>query len=366
MELLYKPDWAEAKERICAFWKGESIGRPFLCITAPTGERKRLDPPPTYREKVLDIDFRLRDYEEELKTTYYGGEAVPCFWPDLGPDFTSACIGGESVIANRPADAEIPGTIWAMPVIDDWDRDLPKIELDTENVWYKRGMEFTKIAVKQGVGKYLVEILDVDGGMDTAAGLRGTERLCMDLIECPEKIGILLEIIREGNRNIIEKLYSIVKNSQGGMINTHKLFAPGITYNMRSDFSYMIDPAMFRELVLPYMLRESETVDYIMFHTHTEDAETNIKNRLNYLDVILDIPRVQTVEWSCLGLSIDVKLTGIRRILESGKTAFLFSKPNEVLEITKRLGKHDACRVLHIVRASSVAEAEDILIKLEK
>ena len=366
MDLLYKPDWDAARERITAFWKGEDIGRPFVMVTAPIGERKAMPYAGTLREKILDFDYRIRDEEETLRTTYYGGEALPCVWPDFSPDFTSACIGGDLEIADRPADSPTMGAVWAKHTLDEWERDLPGIGFRADSVWYNRGVEYTRAALSSGRGKYLVESLDVDGGMDTAAGLRGAERLCADILDCPENVGLLLDRIREGNRAVVERLYSLVKDSQGGMINTYRIYAPGKTYNMRSDFSFMISPGLFRELVLPYMIKESEISEYTLFHTHTEDIDHNSKNRLEYLDVILDIPRVHAVEWPCPASPSDVRIEGFRRILERGKTALTYAMPERILEMTKRLGRAERSRVMFITQTSGKKEAEQFLLKLEK
>jgi len=366
VELLYKTDWNAAKSRIDAFWKGESIGRPFVCITAPSGERKQIKYTRSFKEKVLDYDYRIKDEEETLKSIYYGGEAVPCVWPDFSPDFTAACIGGDLDIAGRSADAPIGGAFWAKHILNDWEQDLPKIRFDPESIWFKRGVEYTQLAVQRGAGKYLVESLDVDGGMDTAAGLRGAERLCMDLIDCPENVGRLLDKIREGNRQVVKNFYSLVKDSQGGMINTYRIYAPGKTYNMRSDFSFMIHPDLFREVVLPYMIKESETADYIIFHTHTEDVETNPKNRMKYLDVILDIPRVHAVEWCCPGCSLEARVPGMKRILEKGKFALTAGSADQMIELSSHFSKTERNRLIFMTWASSVKQAEDFLINLEK
>jgi hypothetical protein len=366
VKLLYKPDWDAAKKRIEAFWKGESIGRPFVLVTARTGEKKQIEYKGSFREKLLDIDHRVRDEEETIKTVYYGGEAVPCVWPDFGPDFTSACIGGGLELADRPADAHTMGAVWAKHTLGDWEKDLPGIKFDPDCIWLKRGIDYTRLAINRGKGKYLVESLDIDGGMDTAAGLRGAERLCTDILDCPENVGELLDKIREGNRQITETLYSLVKDSQGGMINTYKIYAPGKSYNMRSDFSYLISPGLFREIVLPYMIKESEISDYIIFHTHTEDIDRNPENRLKYLDVILDVPKVHAVEWSCPGNSPGARFDGVKRILERGKMAVMWASPGQIIELTRRLGKTERDRVLYITETQSAEEADGLLINLER
>ena len=67
MELLYKPDWPEAKKRLDAFWNGGSIGRPFVRVTARKSEKTVIPYEGTMKEKILDIDYRVRDEEETIK-----------------------------------------------------------------------------------------------------------------------------------------------------------------------------------------------------------------------------------------------------------------------------------------------------------
>ena len=58
MELLYKPDWAETKERFLAWWAHEDFGRCGLAVTSPAGGLKPVSPP-AFPEKVEDrwLDF---------------------------------------------------------------------------------------------------------------------------------------------------------------------------------------------------------------------------------------------------------------------------------------------------------------------
>ena len=367
MELLYRRDMEAVRQRLEAFWNAEPIGRPFALLTAPASEKEIIVPPPAPRERLLDFAYRLKAGEAQIKATYYGGEAVPCVWPDFSPEYTSACIGGDLEILERSPEEEISGSIcWAKNVLDDWDRDLPKIKYDENSVWLRRGLEFTELAVRAGKGKYMTEILDVDGGLDTAASLRGAQRLCMDMLDCPDNVGALLDRVREGNRRLVDTLFSIVGPAQGGMINTWQVFAPGKTYNMRSDFAYMIDPGLFREIGLEYMIKESEYIDHIIFHTHTEDILSNFRGRMDYLDVILDVPRIHAVEWSCAHLSIDACLAGMRRILEKGKLVYVSADPERAIALVKKLGRDESGRVIFSIRADSVAEAENFMSRLEK
>ncbi len=49
------------------------------------------------------------------------------------------------------------------------------------------------VMVERSRGKCLVTIPDVDGGSDTAAGLRGPAQLCTDLYDHPDRVRTLIE-----------------------------------------------------------------------------------------------------------------------------------------------------------------------------
>ena len=365
MELLYKPDWPLAKKRIEAFWHGESIGRPLVSITAPNGKKPSPPPPKkTLREKIFDFEYRVLFEEDSLRTTYFGGEAVPCVWPDFSPDFTAACLGGDLDIADRPADSPFMGSVWSRHVLSDWEK-MKDIGFNPENPWFKRGVEFTRLAMEMGKGKFLVESLDVDGGMDTCAGLRGAQQLCLDILDSPEEVQKLLDIVREGNRQVVNSLIDLVRDYQGGMVNTYRIYAPGKSYNMRSDFSFLINPQLFRSFVLPYIIKESMHDDFIIFHTHSEDAERNSSQRLAYLDVILSVPRLHAVEWHCQNLPVSVLMKGIRKILDAGKRVVTYGSPERIMEILSGLKKDEAEKIWFQSHAESKEEADALIKNLE-
>ena len=147
MELEYKPDFEKARKRMEAFWNGEILDRPLINITSPNGKKPRHIPPPdTMEKKVLDFNYRLDAEEEKIRCTYFGGEAIPLVWPDFGPGFTAACLGGILKIANANPEIPVQGNIWSNPAIDDWEKDFYKIGFNAENILWKRGLEFVKLA----------------------------------------------------------------------------------------------------------------------------------------------------------------------------------------------------------------------------
>ena len=81
MQLLYKEDWEETKERMLAWWAHENFGRCGLAVTAPRKNAPDLPPPPpqpkTPHDKWYDLDYVSACCERGHAQTFHGGEAFP-------------------------------------------------------------------------------------------------------------------------------------------------------------------------------------------------------------------------------------------------------------------------------------------------
>ena len=75
--LTCKPDLPEAARRWEAYFAGEMLDRPIVCVTAP----KHGPLPPweyRYRQKVFgDMDEIIDEALARAEATYYAGEAIP-------------------------------------------------------------------------------------------------------------------------------------------------------------------------------------------------------------------------------------------------------------------------------------------------
>jgi hypothetical protein len=360
VELEYKSDLDQALQRMAAFWYGEILDRPLINVTAPNGRKPRqIEPPETMEEKVLDFEHRLEIEEEDIRCTYFGGEALPTVWPDFGPSYTAACLGGELQISDVDPHLPTQGSVWCEPVIRDWEGDFGRIGFDPENLWYKRGIEFVKLAREKGRGKFFQAILDVDGGGDTCADLRGSSELAVDLYDNREWVIRLLETVRKANAEIVKRICDEVAKDQGGCVNTGwRIWAPGRSYNMRNDFAYLVSPRMFREVFLDAMIKESETtLDFTVFHCHTEDYDRNRSGRQAWLDVVLSIPKIQGVQWPYAPSAVE----DYRRIIDAGKFVVSCVERSRIREMIRALGPKYMKRIWIITQASDPEDAKAII-----
>jgi len=258
--LAFKPDLEMAAKRWEAFYAGDIIDRPLVCVTAPKKGAKGLTGSwSDYYERVngdMDeiIDRTLRCGE----ATFYGGESIPSFGITFGPDETAIFCGGELRWSK-----DSYGTNWSTPFVENWQKVLP-LKVREDNPLWRRMLEFYKRAVNKMAGKMLVSLPDFHTNMDLLAAIRGPEKLCMDLADMPEMIDEAMKSARQ----VFPVVWDAVKKA--GRMDELGYFQ--CMYSMEGaamlqcDFSAMISPAMFRKWVLPALEEEAGIVKHVFYH----------------------------------------------------------------------------------------------------
>jgi hypothetical protein len=84
--LAFKPDLEMAVKRWEAFYAGDIIDRPLVCVTAPKKGTKG-DRWSDYYERVHgDMDEIIDRTLRCAEATFWGGESIPSFAITFGPD----------------------------------------------------------------------------------------------------------------------------------------------------------------------------------------------------------------------------------------------------------------------------------------
>lgn len=110
--MLYKEDWPEAKERIEAWWHGEIIQQAAIMVIAPKMELQPEKPEADVEHHWTDPTYVIEEFESRAQKLFYGGEALPCLWINLGPTSLSAYVGCPLRFGRQ--------TVWQDPIIHDW------------------------------------------------------------------------------------------------------------------------------------------------------------------------------------------------------------------------------------------------------
>lgn len=321
MDLAFKEDWAEARRRTEAWYAREIIDRCAVQIRAPRAGFARR-PPPVWKsleQKWTDIDTLLDCFDEGAPGIWYGGEALPIFMPNLGPNVLSAWLGCPLHFAET--------TTWTDPVIREW-RDFSELKLNRAHRWWKWMTKATKLAAQRGKGKFIVGITDLHGGGDGLAALRGTESLCADLALDPEPVKRAERAIRRVWFEASEELYALStaegQDGSAGFLG----WGPGRTWPLQEDLFALISPTMGREFFMEAIAEQARHLDNAVLHLDGPES-------LPHLDALLEIPELDGIQWQpgAAHLEMTQWIPLIQRIQSKGKCVLIRATPAEIEKI---------------------------------
>jgi len=347
MELQYKKDFSEAKKYWEYFWNGEILDRPLLLSTIPKNTENFLSPPPYM--SGIDGNFKkaIELFEEYAENTIFFAERIPYLSISFGPDEVAYFLkGAEKNIMVKS------NTAWIEPFIKNWD-EVPTLEIDKGNNWYKKFIEFYRFGAEKGDGKFLLEMADFHTHLDCLRAIRGTENLCFDLIERPEEIDKRLNQIKRIFPEIYNDIYTAGNMEKTGTIGWIPFYCEGRYAVIQCDFICMIGKEMFRRFALPYIEEEASFLDHCIFHLDGPGA-------LTHLDDILSIKKIDAIQWVPGGgnKSHIEWMELFKKIKNAGKSLIIYPQSIEEIKIFhKELGPE---KVVYEFNFKNLKEAEDI------
>lgn len=286
--MIFKDDWEMSKERFDAYWEGEILDRCCIAVTAPRkapiDSKIELQTARDLAWKWTDSEFRVNEMISNAAKTFYGGEAFPNFFINLGPGVMAAFVGSMYKLAES--------TVWfdSDPIIKDWDN-KPEIKYRLDTEMWKIFQNIMDKALEKAEGRYMVGVTDMGGNLDIAASFRGTETLLYDLIDYPEEVKALVYEIDSIWIKYYEKIQSLVNRHMEGSSNWMGLWCRQNWYPLQCDFSAMISPSQFAEFVKPSLAREAEFLNKSIYHWDGP-------GELPHLDHLLDIDNLTGIQWT--------------------------------------------------------------------
>lgn len=343
--LEFKPDIEETARRWDAFYAGEIIDRPIVCVTAPREGFKGARGS-DYHERVFgDMDDIIRRAIISAEATFYCGEAVPSFWLSFGPDEISVFTGAELKWSKDSGD-----TNWSVPFVEDWEESLPLKIQDDHPLWL-RMLEFYRRAAEKMAGKMLLTSPDLHTNMDLLAAVRGPQRLCIDLIEQPE----IIDRAMKDSMAIFRKLWDAV--SEAGRMDEfgycHGIYSMEGAATLQCDFSCMISPEMFRRWVLPALEDEAQIVKHCVYHWDGPGALVHTNDLL----ASVGLHTLSYVPGAGYGGHINY-IDLFKRVQAGGKAVQVGGSPDEIKMIHRELKPE---KVYYSTWVKNQAEAEELL-----
>ena len=343
--LEFKPDLEEAAQRWDAFYAGEIIERPVVCVTAPR-EGFQSTRGSDYYEKVhSDMDDIIERAIINAEARFWGGETVPSYSLSFGPDEIGVFTGAELRWSDDSGN-----TNWSVPFVEDWEDALPLQLWDAHPLW-QRLLEFYRRASERMAGKMLLSTPDLHTNMDLLAAVRGPQRLCTDLIDQPEIIDRAMEDARAIFRKLWADVCDVGKMDELGYC--HAFYSMEGAAVLQCDFSCMISPSMFRRWVLPALEEEAMIVKHALYHwdgpgalVHTDDllASTGL-HALSY------------VPGAGYGGHSDY-LELFKRVQAGGKAVQVSGNPEAIKHMHRELRPE---KVFYCTSVGSQGEAEKLL-----
>jgi len=279
----------KTKENYRAFWANEGA-----CFYV-TALKRKFDLPQadSLEQKWLDGEFIVKNLNTVTENTYFGGDAFPSSFVNLGPGVMSTFLENPYKLAHD--------TVWfdVDPMIKFMDGSLPTLVYNKDNETYKQVYELTKYTLKNSAKDILVGMTDLGGGLDILASLRGSENLLYDLYDYPEQIHSLMREIDTAWELYFEDFASLLMEKQDGMATWMPIWNDRRWYALQCDFCAMISPESFCEFVLPCLTREAEFLDNAVYHLDGP-------GELCHLDYILDIEKINAIQWTSGAGNADV------------------------------------------------------------
>ncbi len=297
-------------------------------------------------ELLDDPGAWLAAKEADLEQTLFMADSLPSIRVDFGPVLLGALLGGQSEVGHD--------TTWTHAMIaDDW-HNAPDWQLDTDHPWWHLLLDLLERVAAMARGQYLVMTPDLGGSCDVLLNLRGSQALCMDVFEQPERITAALQAIEPAWQQAWMQLYKSVFKHNAGLIHWLGIWSNEPYVVAACDFNALIGPQAFRELCLPDIVRQARTAGRAIFHLDGPDAARHI-------DALLAVPEIQAIQFTP-GEGTPSTLPWIdmfRKIQQAGKALYIFCPHDQITELTAQLQPQGL--MLNITGAFEAQSLQDAL-----
>jgi len=348
-QLEFKPDFERARRSWDALWNHEIIDRPCTLVTAAREHATPLYP----RIVAVDGDFEraVDECEAYLESHAFLGEAMPAFRPGFGPDQMAAFLGAPLTISEGSNK-----TSWSQKIVTYWDSFLP-LRIEGSNRYFQRMSEFHALAAARLEGRCLLCEIDMHSNIDLLEGLRGAQDLLFDMIDRPGTVLQAMTQAQEIFKQVCEEFFRYGSKEKWGTTSLLPMYDRGRFNRVQADFIALLNPSLFRDLVLPALEDEVRYLDRSCFHLDGPDA-------LKHLDDLLAIRELDAIQWvSGAGNPRPIEWPEVlHRIQKAGKIIILHLTAGEVKRVH---GEYNPSRLVYDVLTDTVDEGLELLDWLE-
>jgi 5-methyltetrahydrofolate--homocysteine methyltransferase len=291
MRLIYKQDWNNITKAFEAWWNNE-LNRPLVQIISPKNV--------SYEEWIKNSTFEsgydewafirympnikkaLKVIMDSFSKTFFGNEAYPNVFINLGPGITSAYLGAELRFDGR--------TVWfsGMKSLDD----LENVKFNPKNNWWQYSIKCIKMALNECYGKAIVAFPDLLDPITVTGLLMGNYpvNIIKSMYKDQERLKKVLDKIHDILLQCYEEMEKIIKVSENGYSTWMRLWSNKKYFPVQCDTIVFMSPKLFDELLLPHLFRDCEYFKRTIWHLDGPEE-------LIHLDKLLNIPELNGIQW---------------------------------------------------------------------
>lgn len=313
------PNFPAIAARHEAFWRCEPA--PALLIgSAPKPGAPEVS-------KHLNLVENTQAWFQARQSAPLGMLPSPDFFPflraDFGPVMLTGLLGASAEFGSE--------TTWYPEFInDDWSN-APDWSI-TNHKWWDALQRMLETVAQAASGRYVAATPTLGGAADVLLNMRGSSKLCLDLVDQRERIMPAVDAIHAAWHAAFSLLYDTATRNHAGLIHWLSLWSDQPYYVAECDFNYMISPVDFNELFLPDIVRRAKTVGRSIFHLDGPGAARHI-------DALLDEPAITAIQYvTGAGNSALKKLEMLKKIQERKKPLLItVYEPEEAIALAREL-----------------------------
>jgi hypothetical protein len=325
-------DWEGLKKRWCAWWEHDVYDGAFVCVTGPRSDVCPAQVPEVDVEtQWLDVDFMIQRDLERVRTTFWGGGALPVF--------THLWSAGHALIFGcEPHYA--PDTVWVDPAPVGPDG-YPAFEGWRESKWWPWMQHLVGSAARASQGRYMVGPYLGNHAGDNLALILGTENLLLKIATDRAWVVHAVKELSDILNEVIARLWELVDPRITGIEGSASYagsWSPGRVLAFDCDISCMISPRDFREIFLPPLLESMSRVDHRVYHLDGTVA-------LQHLPTLLALPELHAIQW-IPGAGHEAALQWvplIREIQSKSKSVVVYCEAAEVEPLLSEVRPEGLC-----------------------
>ena len=239
-------------ERYKAFWNRAATTRPLVGFTLrgwfPLEEygATRAWPANTYLSPEMVVPEAFLEDEERLL-----GEGEILDDDIIRGDMPAAAVIPwlSGMLGSRLR--ILPGNVLGEDRSANWE-EMEALQLDPENPWFKKYVEFAEALVRHSQGRYPVSHGALVGPCDILGELRGHTQSILDIMEEPERTLRALWRATHIFDEVTGAIWRHLPLWHGGYSDgMYQLWAPGPIIRMQEDASGLYSPALYRKFLQP-------------------------------------------------------------------------------------------------------------------